>query len=88
MQHTKFLDEAKATIDSRAEQYGSPQQNLERIAAIATQMLAKPISAYDIAMIQVATKLGRMVASRSYEDNYLDAINYLVFAKELSKDQQ
>jgi hypothetical protein len=36
-------------------------------------------------MILVATKLARMSGMRDKDDNYLDAINYLAFAKELRK---
>lgn len=85
MNHDEFLELARKTIGDRQSKYGPPDENLDRIAEIASLILDRCFSAYDISMIHVATKLGRMVQSREYDDNYLDAINYLVFAKGLSK---
>jgi hypothetical protein len=45
-------------------------------------MLNKSISKYDVAMIMVAVKMGRLQESRDLDDNYKDAINNLAFAAE------
>lgn len=77
------LTECAALIGERGQDYGGIEDNFARIALIASVTTGKQITAYDAAMILVATKLSRMAGTRDKRDNYLDAINYLAFASEL-----
>lgn len=81
----KTLTECAAIIGERGEDYGGIEENFHRIAKIASEVIGTPITAYEVAMILVATKLARMSGARDKRDNYLDAINYLAFASELRK---
>lgn len=81
----KTLNECAALIGERGADYGGIEENFDRIAKIATEIIGTPISGYEVAMILVATKLARMSGTRDKQDNYLDAINYLAFASELRK---
>lgn len=81
----KTLNECAALIGERGADYGGIEENFDRIAKIASEIIGTPITAYEIAMILVATKLARMAGARDKRDNYLDAINYLAFAAELRK---
>jgi Domain of unknown function (DUF6378) len=71
-------------LDERGSQYGTIEDNFETIAQIASLILDKTISKYDIAMILHAVKLARLKTSRSKEDNYLDGVNYLAIAGQLA----
>jgi hypothetical protein len=55
-----------------------------RIAQIATLMLNKPVTPHDVAMVQLATKLGRLAYNPGHADSYLDAVNYTAFAAEFA----
>ncbi len=81
----KTLNQCAELIGERGKDYGGIEHNFERIAKIANQLIDAQVTAYDVAMILVATKLARMSGMRDKDDNYLDAINYLAFAKELRK---
>jgi len=59
----------------------------DRISKISTLILNKEISPYDVAMIMVALKLGRLQESRSLDDHYVDGINYMAFAAQFAKAQ-
>lgn len=77
------LHECADLIGERGKDYGGIENNFRKIAEIANLMIGKDMTPYDVAMVLVATKLARMSGSRDKRDNYLDAINYLVFASEM-----
>jgi hypothetical protein len=80
MHHKQSLINAAKIIDERAQQYGAPDTCFEKISRIATAVTGEAYTEYDIALIMHCVKLGRMLENRKYEDNYIDAINYLAFA--------
>lgn len=73
-------------LTERGQLYGPVDVIHDDIAKIATLLLNKSISTYDVAMIHVATKLARMKNQRNHQDSYIDAINYLSFAAEFSNN--
>ena len=75
-----ILSTAVKTLKDRKAQYGSEELGFDRTSKIATLILNKEISPYDVAMIMVALKLGRLQESRSLDDHYVDGINYMAFA--------
>jgi len=81
----KTLNQCAELIGERGKDYGGIEHNFERIAKIANQLIDAQVTAYDVAMILVATKLARMSGMRDKDDNYLDAINYIAFAKDLRR---
>jgi len=80
MHHKQSLINAAKIIDERAQQYGAPDTCFEKIARIATAVTGETYTEYDIALVMHCVKLGRMLENRTYDDNYIDAINYLAFA--------
>lgn len=83
MDPIKTFAECSAIIDLRGSDYGGIEHNFRKIAVIASLSTGREITAYEVAMVLVATKLARMSGARDKRDNYLDAINYLVFALEM-----
>ena len=51
---------------------------------MASLMLNTEITAYEIAMIHVATKMARLQEARTLDDNYVDAMNYMAFAAQFA----
>ena len=78
--HAEILASAVATLRERGVQYGAIEPCFDRASKIASIMLNKSISPYDVSMVMLAVKLGRLQESRDLDDNYKDAINYLAFA--------
>ena len=85
--HTEILSTAAKTLRDRNTQYGSEEMCFDRISKISTLILNKEISTYDVAMIMVALKLGRLQESRSLDDHYVDGINYMAFAAQFANTQ-
>jgi midasin (ATPase involved in ribosome maturation) len=83
--HTEILSTAARTLKDRHTQYGPAELCFDRISQIATLILNKEISPYDVTMIMVALKLGRLQESRGLDDNYIDGINYMAFAAQFAK---
>ena len=82
--HTDILSQAIHTLRERGSQYGSVEATFDRAAKLATLMLNTEITAYEIAMMHVATKMARLQESRTLDDNYVDAMNYLAFAAQFA----
>jgi hypothetical protein len=82
--HKDVLTTCANLIGERGKEYGEAAENFKRIADIASLILSKPVTEYDVAMIMVAVKLGRLHASRANLDSYTDAINYLAFGAQFS----
>lgn len=80
MNHKELLGQTVNTLRERAAQYGPEEPCFERIAAMSSIVLNKSVSPYDIAMIMVCVKLGRMQENRNNADNYIDSIAYMAFA--------
>jgi hypothetical protein len=86
MNPKSVLDEAKAIISERGEDYdaiGSFEQNFDRISRLACIATGMNISGYEVALIMVCLKLARIRQSPRKRDSYIDAIAYLAFAAEL-----
>lgn len=82
--HKDVLTTCANLIGERGKEYGEAAKNFKRIADIATVILSRPITEYDVAMMMVAVKLGRLHTSRAKLDSYTDAINYMAFGAEFA----
>lgn len=81
------LEEASRLISERGHDYGGVEVNFSNIAILANVFTGRELTAWDVAMLHVATKLARIRQSPQKRDSYLDAINYLAFAAELAAPQ-
>lgn len=80
MHYRNLLKTALETMDERQKKYASPEVNFARIASLASILLNRNVTPYEIAMIHLCTKLGRHIETPTYDDNILDGVNYLAFA--------
>ena len=86
--HTDILKQAANTLGDRGRRYGSVEEVFDRCATIATVILNKHVTMYDVSIIMTAMKLARMTATPSLDDNYIDSINYLSFASQFSTSEE
>lgn len=83
-----LLNEAlELTGGDRNADYGDPYDNHKLIADLATMITGKQLTAYDIVLVQVATKLSRMKVSRTKRDHYVDLMAYAGIAYECLRDE-
>ncbi len=80
MNYVELMNTANVTAQNRGIQYGDMVTTMERISKIATLITGKVVTAYDVAMVLHAVKLGRLQDNRNNVDNYVDGVNYLAFA--------
>jgi len=76
------------TLGDRGRRYGSVEDTFDRASRMATLLLDKQVTMYDIAMILHAMKMARLSSSRTLDDNYVDGINYLAFAAQFSQAEE
>lgn len=84
MDHKETLLKAGSILNDRAREYGDPVRCFSDAATIATVMLRRPVTPYDIAKIMEALKLAREAESPHKADHYIDRINYTAFACQFS----
>jgi hypothetical protein len=77
-----FLTEAKAIIQDRGQDYGHPQDNMQRTASLWSSFLEMPITDYQVASCMALVKLARSMETGKV-DNYIDGAAYLAIAGQL-----
>ena len=80
--HKEVLTSTARLLAQRTEAYGVPAHTYARAATIASTVLGKDLTPYDIVMVMHAVKLSRIPSDPKKLDNYRDGINYLAFAAE------
>jgi len=86
--HTDILTASVVILGDRGRKYGNVEDTFERASKLATILLDKQITMYDVAMIFHAMKMARLNSSRTMDDNYIDGINYLAFAAQFSNVEE
>ena len=82
---TEILETAADLVNNdRARDYGTPQENMGRIAAGWSVILSQDLSAEKVALCMAWLKLARLV-NGPHEDSYIDAAAYMALAGELSE---
>lgn len=81
---TEILNEASTLINGdRQAQYGTPQENFSRIAAMWSAYLGFPVSAADTAVMMAMLKAARL-ANDKKRDSFVDGAAYFALAGELA----
>jgi len=83
-----LTEAARLTAGDRNKDYGSPVENHRHIAEIFNAITGIQISARNVAMLHVATKLARMKTSPLKSDSYVDAMAYLGIAYECEEAEK
>jgi len=80
MNYTDVFAQAIATLRERGEKYGNAAEMFDRTARLATIILDREISPFEVATILKCLKDARKKNDRLNVDHYIDAINYEAFA--------
>lgn len=74
---------------ARADDYGPPQENFGRVAAMwSAQFAAKlkePLTADEVAIALVHLKLSRLANTPDHADSFIDAAGYIALAAEIAE---
>lgn len=90
MNRPDILDNAKRCVCGQREQdYGSPENNFERIAALWNAYLgAKTVDAVDVAMMLALLKVARIKTGRGTVDSFVDLAGYAACAGEIATQRE
>lgn len=79
----ELLDEAATlTAGDRNKAYGEPVGNMQSIADIFNAISGHKVTARDVALFHVATKLARLYGNPTHRDSHVDGMAYLGIAFE------
>lgn len=81
MNKQQLLDAAKAAVADRGLNYGTPEDNFDRIANLWTAHLTNrncdfDFSATDVAMMMVLMKVARLENQPHHDDSWIDIAGY------------
>ena len=85
MQIKKLSKELEAIRKLKSDEYGPFNKKMQSIADIWSVLIGKKIRPHQVALMYAAAKIVR--ANNEYKyDSYIDAINYLVQADEIHRE--
>lgn len=80
-----LAEAAVLTGGDRNRAYGEPVANMQHIADIFGAISGHKITARDVALFHVATKLARLYGNATHRDSHVDGMAYLGIAFECAK---
>ena len=81
-----YLNEARATIQDRGQDYGHPSDNMQRTAALWSSYLEMPITDYQVAMCMALVKIARSMETHKV-DTYVDLCAYVAISGQLATEE-
>jgi len=81
-----YLNEARAVIQDRGMDYGSPTDNLSRTASLWSAYFEVPIEPYQVAMCLALVKVARSMETGKV-DNYIDGAAYFAISGQLRLEE-
>lgn len=78
----------ECVLGQREQDYGTPENNFERIAGLWSVYLGGKISAVDVAMMMALLKIARIAAGSGKEDSFVDLAGYAACAAEIAEHTQ
>jgi hypothetical protein len=87
MNYNDVLSTAMSTIRDRGKDYGDIKTSFKKAAIIASAMLDKTITPYDVAVIANAMKMSRLSNNPNHQDSWVDSTAYTAIAAQLADDK-
>jgi hypothetical protein len=84
MNHKDVLYKAAETLNDRSANYGDIEEMFTDTAKMASMVLGKEITPYDVTTIMEMVKLRRRRANPKLADNYIDNVNYTAFSAQFA----
>lgn len=88
MKANELMRTLAGTLRKRGKDYGSMRANHERIAAIWSVVLERPVTPEQVALCMAGVKIARLVQSPNHEDSWLDLAGYAAVGAEIADDGQ
>lgn len=89
MKRREILNIAENCIcRDRETQYGSPDANFAKIAALWEAYTNVRVTPEDVAVMMALLKVARFATGRAKEDHFIDAAGYLALAGELATTRE
>ena len=85
MQIEKLSKELKSLRKIKSDEYGPFKKQMQAIADVWTVLVGKKIRPHQVCLMYAAAKIVRANTEYKY-DSYVDAINYLVEADEIHRE--
>lgn len=85
MQIEKLSKELKALRKIKSDEYGPFQKKMQSIADVWTLLVGKKIRPHQVCLMYAMAKIIRANTEYKY-DSYVDAINYMIEADEIHRD--
>ena len=85
MQIEKLSKELKKIRKIKSDEYGSFNQQMQKIADAWSLLIGKKIRAHEVCLMYAIAKIIRCKAEYKY-DSYIDCINYMVQADEIHRE--
>ena len=84
MHRKEILEHAmKCVCGDREQDYGSPENNFQRIATFWSDYLEEEISSKDVAVMLALLKIARIASGHAKEDNWVDLAGYAACGGEI-----
>ena len=81
---TVAVDAIRLVEEDRQEQYGPPEENLQRIAELWSGYLDTPVTKEDVSLMMVLLKISRCKAGYS-RDNAVDGVAYFLLHDSMAR---
>ena len=89
MNRSETLKAAEQCVcGDREEDYGNPENNFARIAALWSAYKGQTFTALDVAMMMVLLKVARIAGGRFKDDSFVDGAGYFSCAAEIASMDQ
>lgn len=84
MKRDEILEAAKRCVSGDREQdYGSPENNFQRIADLWSAYSGYPFTSTDVAAMLALLKIARIASGHAKEDNWVDLAGYAACGGEI-----
>lgn len=85
MTREKCLDTAKACVcGQRQQDYGTPEDSFNAIAALWSAYYGTPFNAVDVAMMMALLKIARIRTGTGTDDSFVDLAGYAACGAEIN----
>lgn len=89
MTRAEILDAAKVCVcGNRENEYGSPENNFQRIADLWSVYKDIKFTSNDVAMMMALLKIARIKTGTGKEDSYIDLAGYAACGAEISTNNE
>jgi hypothetical protein len=87
MNHNDVLSAAISSIRDRGKDFGDIKTSFQKAAIIASAMLDKTITPYDVAVIANAMEMSRLSNNPTHQESWVASAAYIAIASQLSNDR-